>query len=541
MNRNQKKIIGSLNSDKYIKPSHVVLKQQKTTLFKNKFSELTNKDVQYTDGQWTTEKNNIYYNNDGGSVSVNTNTIQYFSPFSNNHVINSPNTNSYFGGTNLIGNYGNTLFVSDISNKQINLYNYNVQNNNWGSEPVSSIYSPISGASSEFGFSLSVVNNYLLIGDPGVSTIYLYDVCYNDHSFKIDASFTYTNEDEDNPNFGFACKLDKRPNYDQYSIIASSPNTNDIFWWTDKNNLTLEYAFEFNGTDTSPVQAGYSLDMKWKTDYEYFTAIGIPYKNKAGVDANGNYSTYQDIGQLIYSYNDTSNNFSLQYAQFSWNNVASTTKSGVYNNARFGSNVSIDPLCKYIFINSPGYNYQSSDVCNNGILEAYQLVKNTYSNSIDYDLSYVNMYSIDISNVQIGQNLQSYVGENDDEILLSFGAPLINNSYLIDFNNTSKQFAKNIDISFNGSSSDISMGFSPYFSYFDNNVEQSLFLVGSPLNNPQQVTIINNVGKYNFNVLGNNYMDGNLLVTGELQGPTIQYLLDTIQDLQTQIDNLSNQ
>ena len=543
MNRNQKKIIGSLNSNNYIKPTPISKIPPKVTDYQNKFLEMSSKNIVYTDGSWETDKNNIYYNNDGGAVSVNTQNIQYFPPFSNDHIIESPNTNSYFGGTNTIGNYGNTLFVSDISNKRIDLYNYSVQLNNWGTSPVSTITSPISDSSSQFGFSLSNVNNYLLVGDPGVSTIYLYDVCYNDHSFKIDVSFTYTNEDDDNPNFGFACKLDKRPNYNQYSIIASSPNTNDIFWWVDKTDLTLEYAFEFNGTDTSPVQAGYSVDLKWKNDTEYFTAIGIPFKNKVSFNAaSSTYINYKNVGQIIYTYNDILSNYSLQYAQFSWNNVMNPNKQTTFNNVNFGSNISIDPLCEYIFVSSPGYSYPSpNDISNNGILEAYLLAPKQTSSNIDYDLSYVNMFSIDISQVQIGQYLQSYINiDNNYEKLLSFGCPLINNSYLIDFDARDDSFGTQTDISFNGTSTDISMGFSPYFSYFDNNKDQSLFMVGSPENKPQKVTIFNNVGKYNFNVLGDNYMNGNLLVTGELQGPTIKTLLDTITQMQSQINALES-
>ena len=555
MNRNVK------NKKKLIRSSKKNFNLEKSS--KNTFLKKTNTyqfGESYEPGSWEPDNNNIYYKNQGGAVSVNTENVKYFSYFVNQeNIIPTNPKETEFGYSVITGNQGNLVCVGDISNNQIDLYTYNKQLNTWdiNSEPIVQNYSSNDEKEkSQFGYSIDMDDNYLIVGDPGLSSIYIYkfdDLPNLNYTYSMDGSFNYTFEPSSSdtlpPNLGFSVSINCRPNAidTSYAVISGSPNTNDILWWDDgfknwnTNSDVYNNANEYNGSNNTDVQAGKSVDIKWKSFDEYFFTAGAPNRNIYDAN-NGSYIT--DAGEIVVSQCNKQYDSIIQYV---------FTSHSIGENNYFGSNVFLNNDCTFLFVSSPGAsdgtitNPETSEpesLTNNGIVEAYEFISEP--DQTDFDLNYCSHYFGRKSNAQIGNSLQasSYKdvekSGNPEFYRVTFGAPAVNQSYITTFDpkTDSKSFNEDAYILQTKNINDISFGYANSFSLFNGNNGEQLYCV-TTLSEPK-LTIYNNVGNYQFNVLGDSYVSDNLYVNKELQGPTIDQLNETILLLQKEIRDLKN-
>tara|TARA_Y100001970_G_scaffold292547_1_gene434261 strand:+ start:1926 stop:3593 length:1668 start_codon:yes stop_codon:yes gene_type:complete len=543
MNRNvnnKRKLIKSSKKNINLEKSRKLLPQKKKFTYNES----------YEPGSWETNNNNIYYDNCGGAVSVNTNNVQYFKPFSNYDVYQPQNPLQTDYGTSIAtGNNGYLVCVSDISNHLIHLYTYDKNNNTWSEnvEPISPDLSNYEPINSQFGFSIDMDEKYLVVGDPGLSTIYVYDfpnLADNQYNNNLDGKFTYMFDSEPLlPNLGYSCAISKRPETDSYAVISGSPNTNDVLWWDDSfknwydddepnsNTTIYDYANEYNGSNNTDIQAGSDVDIQWKDNDEYFFVTGAPNKNVFSVNEPIN-----DAGEILVSYCNKTYNSIVQYSYLS---------QDISSNFYYGSNVAIDNECKYLFVSSPGAirgNDENNEPISqsNGMIEAYLLDINEEG---DFDISYKNVLSIPVNNAQIGNalNATSFT-DNDDttKCSVNFGAPTINLAFASNFDGNKFDSEPHTFIPPPAITSNVisNFGYSTNLSLFNSNPNQQLCAI-SCLDNPQMI-IFNNVGNYQFNVNGDSYSKGNFFVNGELRGTTIDGLQLMILQMQAEINRLNN-
>lgn len=494
--------------------------------------------------EWNSQYNNIYYSNQGGAVSVNTKNIQYFDPYSKYPELN-PNLNGYkkqnstFGSQVINANNGNLILVSDTSNSCIKLFNYKATSNTWEELEQNNTITGSNDSNSQFGYSMSMDYNVLVVGDPGLSSIYVYrfpQMNENNYSFVCDGSFNFFDY-VDESNLGFSCAVSMRPNTGNdtsYCIISGSPNTNDVLWWDDgfinwkSNEDIYQNANEYNGSNSTEIQAGYSVDIQWKDHDLYYFAAGAPYRNSGGET---------DAGEIIVSLCNKTFNSVLQQGLVSKN---------LSINNFFGSQLSIDNCCNYLFVSSPGYETESEPEAEpevNGMIEAYSLILD--DNNSSFDITYKDTLKILQNKGTFGTDLQAY-SLKDNNIKISFGAPDNKCAYLVDFKNGNfdynqeqDKFVYPIDNNDDGSKDNM-FGFSCYFSNFNNIVDEEIFTVSQLNIQDPKVFVFNNVGEYQFNVNGNSYISNNLYVQGELKGPHINQMEQYILTLQNQVNDLTN-
>ena len=130
----------------------------------------------------TDNTNNIYYENNNGSVSINTQTTKEITTFSPNPTFPYQNSDD---AENEGSNYGYSLALSEDNNNfflsapgdgdqvkgYIQLYTKN-EDGEWDKSVV--ISPPDSAAEDYFGTSLSISLNYLAVASPSNKTIYIY-------------------------------------------------------------------------------------------------------------------------------------------------------------------------------------------------------------------------------------------------------------------------------------------------------------------------------------------------------------------------------
>lgn len=307
---------------------------------------------------WNTNKNNIYYENNNGSVSINTDKpaeSSFFLPQTNSglYPVNQLNDGDEYGYQLASDLCGQFLFVSAIGQSGPNgekgaVYGFKKGINTW--DQFTTIYG--SNSSTSFGSSLSMSMPYLVIGSSEENSVYVYTYSYTSETWDFTNYKKYTinqqgtndqNELTSSSNLGQCVSISTHPNDpNDYILIASSTITNTCYYG-NKNaweNYTLS---KVDQGSSSNINFGFALKTTYISEngnFYPFYLIGSPGFNvevlENGVDTN-----IQGAGTCVYIYR---------------NSIININSSLVTQNAGFGFSLAIGRNANYLAIGSPFFN-----------------------------------------------------------------------------------------------------------------------------------------------------------------------------------------
>lgn len=481
---------------------------------------------------WQTNKNNLYYDNNNGSVSINTDKPQessFFLPQLNNglYPTNELTNNSEYGYDQVGDVCGQFLFVSAFGKEGANesngiVYGFEKGETEWNHfTTICGDQDVISG----FGSSLSISMPYLALGSNTENAVYVYTYDIETSTWNWDDykkfSINSSNNASSNgftsiPNLGQCVSISANPDKSgEYILMASSTNTNTCYYGNNSSweNNTLSKIDQGSATD---IDFGASLKTTYVNEngkYYPFYLIGSPGFNIEVLDANGSDNNIQGAGTCLYIYR---------------NSIINIHSSKVTTDAGFGFSTAIGRNADYLAIGSPFFN-NSDDNIQGGLVEIIYLNANKKKGNIDHTKTmkyYLSNPSNPSNPSNFGYSFDFNYTYNDDATNLTIGnygegsLYFYENNYDSGYNNYSELNNASEAIKPMGNYfSDLpkKIGYKTITTY-NSEYEQFNVFSSSPTfttdTNVGYLLQLTSSGKYIFNIEGTSYFNGFVNVNG---------------------------
>lgn len=444
---------------------------------------------------WQNNANNIFYTNDSGAVSINTEDIYTLKPFSLEEILtysNSPDKN-----TLAINSDCNYIFVGMPEKNYVQQYKLNKYTNLF--EDDGTYDGPYGGQNGHgnFGFAIDECYPFLIVSDNSNSLVRIFDVS-NNKQLLYDFS--------DNPTttkYGYDVAIDSFDNVN-YSFIASDIEYNNIYSAYGINSLINPNAPKWSNTATSEnsgIGTGKSVDLKYFDKNTIYIVTGSP--NYDYVDENSN--IIKNVGIFNFNTFDISN--------LSSSNILRVDPPKIGADLYFGSNIKLLKNSNLIGVGGPGANEEQ------GNMYVYDVSFVTYTNS-NGNIAGTNInvdYISDLSNEScvlpiigsgVGNVMDFTYNPHENVYTLSTGIPNVGLLYNFSKNQSNDYVFNKEPIIFSADRTDISFGNSIAYQV---NPNKKISILGIGAEAESRLYLYYNVDTI-FNVYQNAFINGALEV-----------------------------
>lgn len=299
--------------------------------------------VKGNSGEWQNNQKNIFYTNDSGAVSINTEDIYTLKPFSLKEIIQYSDSNNK--NVLAINEDCNYIFIGIPEENYVQQYKRNDYSNLF--EKDGTYDGPYGGRNGPGNFGCSIDQSYpfLIIGDTSNSIVQVFDVS-NGKKKIYDFS--------GNPNetsYGYDVAIDT---YDsvKYSFLISDIEHNNIYSAFGINSISNPNipTWSNNISNTSSgTGTGKSLDLKYYDQNLVYMALGAP--NSDFVEAT---TTTINSGTFDFQIYDLSNSTS--------STIYTINPPIIGENLYFGSNIKLLKNSNLICVGGPGANQDQGNI-----------------------------------------------------------------------------------------------------------------------------------------------------------------------------------